>query len=548
MFTIRLCCLPGLFLLLILFLSSCQNSKSDFAKQAREESMQPIRPGIPEEHHFWNRYSERFIHAPAFNFAPLLGSKFYRFIITSKEDKRTYRFDADKPWVPLTPVWDELPIGRYQLIIKAMMSNEDQSPPLVGRRAFIKSPSFPGIQNEPAYPYRESGYRCLHDVLHQPKVQHWLKHKRPDPDYPLWCHPSKIMSSLIAGMIGYAKYFPDAEERDQALRVADIVVDFFMNMAEPAGKPLEYWTPTHWDGVDRGDHPYFHNEIMTNVPTAAAEMLLDLYEFNKEEKHLIAAKRIADTYVKTQGKEGTWPLLIDSETGQAKKADKLIPAEVIRLFDRLIDHYDCTEYAAPRQRAFDYIMENPVKTFNWQAQFEDTRPQALYKNLAFREPTVFCWILLDDSDEHPDYIPLAEEILRFVEDQFVVWSADDPLIHHHPWFKKEWKWHPKVPSGEPDWFLPGVLEQYKFYTPIARSSDMLFKAYLKAYERTGKKIYHAKAVALANTLTVAQEYHGGGEIPTHLRKNLPEKNWLNCGIYPAILLIEHAEKLEEAAG
>ena len=68
-------------------------------------------------------------------------------------------------------------------------------------------------------------------------------------------------------------------------------------------------------------------------------------------------------------------------------------------------------------------------------------------------------------------------------------------------------------------------------------------AYLKAYETTGEPIYHAKAVALANALTQAHASHGGGEIPTHLRKNLPELNWINCGVYPAISLIEYAEVL-----
>jgi hypothetical protein len=68
-------------------------------------------------------------------------------------------------------------------------------------------------------------------------------------------------------------------------------------------------------------------------------------------------------------------------------------------------------------------------------------------------------------------------------------------------------------------------------------------AYMTAYEYTNTSIYFAKAVALANTLTIAQAYHGSGEIPTHLRKNLPELNWINNGVYPAITLIEYSEKL-----
>jgi maltose/maltodextrin transport system substrate-binding protein len=151
---------------------------------------------------------------------------------------------------------------------------------------------------------------------------------------------------------------------------------------------------------------------------------------------------------------------------------------------------------------------------------------------------------LKESDAHPEYIGLAKELIRFAEDQFVVWEPGDPALSY-PWFREDSKWNGTVLEGGSDWFIPCALEQYKFYTPIARSSQLMILAYLEAYRVTGESIYHAKAVALANALTLAQAYHGGGEIPTHLRKNLPEANWLNNGVYPAITLIENAEILSK---
>lgn len=182
-----------------------------------------------------------------------------------------------------------------------------------------------------------------------------------------------------------------------------------------------------------------------------------------------------------------------------------------------------------------------MKTYNWQAQFEDTRPQSHFRNLSREEPSEFARILFSASDTHPEYIERAEELLRFAEDQFVVWDPADPVLRY-PWFRQNSRWNGTTREGGFDWFVPCALEQYKFYTPIARSSQLMILAYLKAFECTGKPIYHAKAVALANALTVAQAYHGGGEIPTHLRKNLPEENWINNGVYPAITLIEYADQ------
>jgi len=60
----------------------------------------------------------------------------------------------------------------------------------------------------------------------------------------------------------------------------------------------------------------------------------------------------------------------------------------------------------------------------------------------------------------------------------------------------------------------------------------------------GVSVYLAKAVALANALTIAQRYWGGGEIPTHLRSVMPEPNWMTASLYTAISLMRNADLLD----
>ena len=516
----------------------------DFFKISLEESLNPIHPGIPGKQPFWNRNSKRFIYAPAFDFKEIPGVKKYRFIASEDSGRQTYDFESEKPWHPLTPIWEELPYADITLTVEALSLEGVKSISTVGTRKFLKSVPFHGIQNKPAFTYKESGYRNLHNLLHQSKIQYWLEHKRPDPSYPLWSHPTKIMSALINGMIHYAKYFPEADDVEQAVDIAEIVVEFLLSMREPAGKLLEYWPPTYWDGVPRDDHPYFHQEIMTNTPAIAVMMLLNFYDYSEEEKYFIAAKRIADTYVKTMNEAGTWPQILNTETGEAVKTNKLIPTMVIELFDRFKYQYQILDYEEPRQKAFDWCMNYPVKTFNWQAQFEDTRPQSQHKNLAREEATELSRILFKESVQMPEYLDLAKDLLRFAEDQFIVWHQNDPVLSY-PWFSQDSKWNGTTLDSGCDWFVPCVLEQYKFYTPIARSSQLMILAYLKAFETTKEEIYQAKAVAIANALTQAQQFHGGGEIPTHLRKNLPEDNWINNGVYPAITLVKYDEILSQ---
>ena len=117
----------------------------------------------------------------------------------------------------------------------------------------------------------------------------------------------------------------------------------------------------------------------------------------------------------------------------------------------------------------------------------------------------------------------------------------DPVLRTK-WFSAGSRWDGTGSAGS-DWFVPAVLEQYKFYTPISESNAMMIQAYLAAYQRTASAIFHAKAVSLANAIIQAQIHHGGGEIPTHLRKAAIDDDFIKCGVYSALTLLENADVL-----
>ena len=133
--------------------------------------------------------------------------------------------------------------------------------------------------------------------------------------------------------------------------------------------------------------------------------------------------------------------------------------------------------------------------------------------------------------------------MRFVEDGFVIWAASD-AVTREPLFKPGSRWNGVDPDFGLDWFLPAAVEQYAFFTPINASSADLIDGWLAGYKATGRRDYLAKAAALATTLTLAQRYFGGGEIPTHLRQVQPELNWLNCSVEAADTLIRSAPVLQ----
>jgi len=74
--------------------------------------------------------------------------------------------------------------------------------------------------------------------------------------------------------------------------------------------------------------------------------------------------------------------------------------------------------------------------------------------------------LLDNIKDNPSAVSQADELLRFAEDQFVVWAeVKDP----DGWRKAM----PKRLTTPHLWIAGCVLEQFTCYEPVARSSAIL---------------------------------------------------------------------------
>jgi hypothetical protein len=499
----------------------------------------PIHPGLPGDRPFWNSHTRRFIAPPAFECDPVSGASTYLLTATSSADSIPRSFSAPVPWADLSPIWRQLPVGNIHLSVRAV---KDHDTLLLRERDFIKSPPYNGPYGSPAYDCRESVRRCLADLYHQEKVQQWLSTGKPDPYYPKYIYPAKTIGGVIMGMGAYADMAVDPQERKNALLIAETAARFLISLSSPKGASLAFWPPTFWSGVDRDIHPVFEGETMALEPSETALAYLDLYRRTRNDLYLSVAKGIGETYAKLQLPSGTWYQRADVLTGGPKEQNLLVPVSIIILFDELIADYGMVELRTARARAFTWCMSHPMQTYNWEAQFEDTRPRDLYRNLSHREPVLFATLLFKTSKGDQKQIQLAEELLRFAEDSFVIWEKNDPLLRAQL-FKPNARWNGNDPYFGSDWFVPAAIEQYIFPTPINGSSAGFIEGYLAAYKATGNSVYRDKARSLANTLTVAQRYWGGGEIPTHLRHVMPELNWLNASVYTALVLLRNAEEL-----
>jgi len=475
-----------------------------------EETAQPVRPGVPGKHPFWNVESKEFIYAPAFDFKEVVGATSYRFTVTPKDSGQPLIFEAQAPWVALSLVWKQVPIGFVKLRVEGVSGGKVIG--VAGTRDFYRKAVFEGRRPAAVRGYKECGVLKLKHLYESSYVKYWLNHDSPDPDYGYYCYPSKMIRAILKGLIQYSQVNPEA--REQALRMARNAADFLIRISEPHDAFYAFFPPTY-----RGNEHAAKGQndvVMMIYPSGVAMGYLDLYDATRDKRYFDAAERIAKTYVKTQLANGTWPIKVKARTGVVVSNNPTVPIDVIRLFKHLDKQYGCTEFRPHLKMAMDWIIGNPIKTFNWEGQFEDIDLEKPYKNLSKGQVCDIAAYMLENAEDDPEYQPWALELIRFAEDQFVVWSRPNPDL-------------------KPDnWLLPCALEQYSWMSPINASATDLLRAWAAAYKRTGQELFRLKAQAMANVMTVSQL--SDGELPTYWFYT--GDCWLNCAVYSAIQMIE----------
>lgn len=505
-----------------------QQQQGRFGAEALAATAKPIHPGVPGQTPFWNKYSWQFIWAPAFDFKDIAGAAKYRFEIAPEGGGAPLTFVADHPWSPLSPVWTKVPVGYFTVTVKGL----DGSGKVVGEPITAKhyrAQWFNGPYNvPPVMDYSQSASVALDHLLSQKFVQYWFDHKAPDPSYGLYRYPAKIWGALVVGAVTQAKLKAGTPEAEHMTQLARIIADKLLEVSFKPGTPLEYITPTYQRA---GYESYFKGgKINTDSDLTISAIdggiaFLEIYDLTHDPKYLKQAEGIARTLVKTQLPSGTWYTFMYPATGKPTYPNLAIPTAILNYYDRLMEQYHVTGLKQSRDRTLQWLMDNPVKTFDWQAQFEDTGVHAPYRNQSREQACDLAVYLLNHRKDNPKYEPLAEELIRYAEDQFVVWEI--PKIPHVLQGKR---------VAEPDsvtanWITPTAQEQFTFWMPVSRTAAIMMNTYQVAYETTHKPIYLAKARSFANTFTKVQKAHNG-EYPTMFTA---EKSnfWLNNLIYPA---------------
>ncbi|MBQ8611320.1 MAG: hypothetical protein IJ412_06380 [Oscillospiraceae bacterium] len=507
-------------------------SKAELARQAFEEcclAENAVRPGVKRGAPFWNVEATMFMYVPAFHFTAIRDCHRYLYKAVD-ENGGVHTFEADDCCALLTPIWAELPEGVVQLTVTALRPDGTEYA-LVGARTFFRSAPFPADTPPAVCSYSECAAKAYKFAMSQSFIQHWLQHGTPDPSYDLNTYPTKMISALVGAMLSYARICP--EEAADAMKVAVSAADYLMSITPRGDAPLADLPPTYYLGFCPDPVKYnvvtpnwhaaeAHNGTMMMIyPARGGQMYLDMEKATGNPVYLEEALKIGRYYLNTVEPNGSWYLVRSCETGEPLTPNYVSPLDgVVPFLSALYKRTGEECWKQLSEKAVEYVMKTQLTSFNWEGQFEDSPLSTNYMNLTHFSALSLARYFTEFYADDPVRLEQAKELMRFAEDQFVIWKRPYPWLHAAP------------DNGEPYdpaiWHTPCALEQYGWYVPIDSSTSAAAQGFFNLYKAGCGDLYLAKALALADQLTRVQ--HENGQIPTHwMNTEDAEKNfWFNC--------------------
>ena len=502
-----------------------ESAFNDWDRTEAEEVRHVIRPGGIAQPEFWNPSAKWFIYAPSFPFTNRADAASYRFTLEMPKGSNIV-FTAKSAGTSLADVWDAVPVGAVTARCEAVAA-DGRTLGGCGMRAFGKTARFTGRYPARYLSYAESAARTYAYILSWPSMKHISETGKPDPKYPLNCYPSKMYGAVTESFGNWAKCAKEGHDREAAVKLVRAGADYLVSIMAKEG-PLAGFPPTYVGKGLTAAAAESGGQNMLIYPAEAGLGLLRAHELLGDAKYLDAAKRIAERYLGLQGEDGTWYLKVNAD-GTPVAPNRLMPMQVIDFLELLHSRTGDRRLREASDRAFAFVEAGPVKTWNWEGQFEDVKPSAPYVNLTKHDACSAAIHICRRYPKDAARMAQAREMLRFSEDQFVCWQRPYSPV----WLKMSWWFNPQAQT-----LFPGVLEQYKCYAVIDASIAKLIRAYLALYDVEGHPADLAKARALGDSLTRGQ--NGNGRIRTFFHNwqdDNAESDWVNC-------MVRAAEALE----
>ena len=496
---------------------------SALAAKAKEESLQPIRPGEPGKQQFYstrpihlNKYYA--LHAPTIAFDEVPGAVKYRItaVPPKNQDRRdSWSCEVDKPWMPLTALWKVAPAGN--LVISA--TGLDAAGKEIGQAEFpgklykyiggnpldeaawrikaykvgamkdggvgrpggktvtlTKMATFAGPYWAPNRTVKEAALaaaRAIRDADQFAEYRNlfrWGVLARGD------CSPSPAIAAFARACVAIAVWSDNPEERRDALALAERAA-WYMYTGHSGGRlPSVY-----------------KDNVCLMVWTGLA--YLDVYAVGKDPRFRDAALDLAKAIAAAQDPEdGAWPGR-DPKTGNKHwPGGTFGPSEVrtsggeavLWFLGRVRKELGVEEFIPNEARANTWVQKYCLPEMFWQNVGWHSLEMIPVQDTVASHALSYCTWQLDYADAKDKDLKLVMEIARWCEERHVNWQrqsdpAKDPVTR-----PSCWGWGRAAGTG-------------------IRIAGSLVYVWTRLWQETKDPLWKAKADALVQSILVTQD-------------------------------------------
>ena len=483
------------------------------------------------------RHARRCIDPPCLDLTPVPAASDYEVLIAPMDGVWSVsRLRGSRPRIDLQPIWRELPLGPLQVTVRAW--NSDGRLVGLGPLAILRrSPDWDGRQDA-ALDYRATGcgvieYLVRHapEASDHPGMPGYLWHAAAavagrrvahDFQFPALSYPSLIDLFVTGAASGCGD-----ELGEDLLARARSLADFLLDHPAVTDGPLAGAPRSTMDQQGGGGMHEPDRITLVRLGWTGCAMLR-LAEATGDARYATYGERLGQMLLDTQQADGSWPYRVRLSDGAVLEPYTAAVSIALLLLERLDAGVPNGPYAAAIDRGLEWVIANPVRTGLWQQMYEDVPTLEPYENLEQWAALETAMLLI--RRRHPNALSLARTLVRYVEDQFVLFGDEAVLST------------PYLP------FTPCVLEQYRCYWPMDFHTANYARAVLALHEATGEPEWAWKAIAAANTIVHCRQPDGRlSTLVPDQRFGVapPFSDWFNCMAHAADVLLRLGPTLTE---
>jgi len=225
--------------------------------------------------------------------------------------------------------------------------------------------------------------------------------------YPAFHHSMQIRT-----FIKYWEYSGDKRALKEAVKLAD------WNIAHSTPKEWAYGNMPYSTFKDKKPGGFRDKTgIMPDKGAIMALGYLELYKATGKSRFKKAAKVIANTLVKNQRANGTWPFRVDPKTKKVIEEYTSSVIYAVMLFENLDKLNKNNKYKDYRDRTWEWLLNGPVKTKEFRGFYEDI-PESNEGRTNYDCMDVILY-LLDNRTESNGYLAMAQDLNSWIEKTFM---------------------------------------------------------------------------------------------------------------------------------